>query len=398
MQKHLSTIFIASAIILTSCGGKNENSNAALTEKKAKLTELKKQQETVITQITALEKEIAKLDPASAKEEKTKLVSTASIQPENFSHFIDLQGKVESENISYISPRGMAGQVKAIYVKRGDNISKGQLLLKLDDAIAKQSVVAGEQGIETLKVQLAFAKNIYQKQKNLWDQSIGTEVQLITAKNNVDNLENQLKSSQEQLKITKEQLQFSSVYSDVSGVAEEVNVKVGEIFAGANQIKIVNTSNLKVTTQIPENYISKVKVGSKVKISLPDINKTIDATVSVSGKLIDANSRSFYVESKIPSDKDFHPNQVALVRILDYSANNAITVPINTLQTDDKGKYIMVAVTENGKTYARKKNITVGQFYGDRLEVKSGLQAGDLVITEGYQSLYEGQLITTEVK
>ena len=398
MQKYLPIIFMATAIAFASCGNKQENPNAAITEKKAKLAELKKQQDKVAADITNLEKELAKLDPASAKEDKAKLVSTEAITPANFSHFIDLQGKVESENISYITPRGMGGQVKALLVKRGDVVSKGQLLLKLDDAIAKQSVVAAEQGIETIKVQLAFAKNIYQKQKNLWDQNIGTEVQLITAKNNVENLESQLKSAQEQLKITKEQLQFSSVYSDVSGVAEEVNVKVGEVFVGATQIKIVNTTNLKVTAQVPENYIDRVKVGNKIKISLPDINKSIDANINVSGKLIDANSRSFYVESKIPTDKDFHPNQVALVRILDYSTANAITVPVNTLQTDDKGKYIMVAVKENGKTIARKKMITVGQFYGDRLEVKAGLQSGDLVITEGFQSLYEGQLITTDVK
>ena len=398
MQKIIQTVFIASAVTLASCGAKTENGNATITEKKAKLEQLKKQQTTVTAEITKLENEIGALDPASAKEEKSKLVSVTPIAAETFTHYIDLQGKIESDNISYITPRGAGGQVKVLLVKRGDNVSKGQLLLQLDDAIAKQSVVAAEQGIETLKVQLAFAKNLYRKQKNLWDQNIGTEVQLITAKNNVENLENQLKSSQEQLKITKEQLQFTSVYSDVNGVAEEVNVKVGEIFSGLGQIRIVNTSNLKVTTQIPENYIGRVNVGSHVKITLPDINKTIDAAVSVSGKLIDANSRSFYVEAKIASDKDFHPNQVALVRIQDYTVTNAITVPVNTLQTDEKGKYVMVAAKENGKLLARKRMIVTGQFYADKLEVKSGLQIGDLVITDGYQSLYDGQLITTEVK
>ncbi len=398
MQKIIQIVFIASAVTLASCGAKTESGSASLTEKKAKLEQLKKQQTTVTAEITKLESEIAVLDPSSAKEEKSKLVIITPIAPETFTHYIDLQGKIESDNISYITPRGAGGQVKVLLVKRGDNVSKGQLLLQLDDAIAKQSVVAAEQGIETLKVQLAFAKNLYQKQKNLWDQNIGTEVQLITAKNNVENLENQLKSSQEQLKITKEQLQFTSVYSDVTGVAEEVNVKVGEIFSGIGQIRIVNTSNLKVTTQIPENYIGRVNVGSRVKISLPDINKTIDAAVTVSGKLIDANSRSFYVEAKIPSDKDFHPNQVALVRIQDYTVTNAITVPVNTLQTDEKGKYVMVAAKENGKLLARKRMIVTGQFYADKLEVKSGLQTGDLVITDGYQSLYDGQFITTDVK
>jgi len=399
MQKIIQIIFIASVLTLSSCGNKTENAGGgALAEKKAKLEELKKQQASVTTDISKLEAEIVKIDPSALKEEKAKLVSLAAIAPENFIHYIDLQGKIESENISFISPRGMGGQVKAIYVKRGDMVSKGQLLLKLDDAIAKQSVVAGQQGIETIKTQLAFAKNLYQKQKNVWDQGIGTEVQVITAKNNVDQLDNQLKSAQEQLKITSEQLVFTSVYSDVSGVAEDVNIKTGEIFAGVGQIKIVSTSDLKVTTQIPENYINKVKVGSKMKITLPDINKSIDANISVSGKLIDPNSRSFFVEAKIPSDKDFHPNQVALVSIQDYSISNAITIPVNTLQTDEKGKYVMVAVKEKGKTFARKKPIIAGEFYGDKLEVKSGLQAGDMVITDGYQGLYDGQLITTDAK
>lgn len=398
MQKIIHILFISSVVTLASCGGSSEKNASTLPEKKAKLEELKKQQSTLATEISTLEQDIAKLDPAAARDEKTKLVSIAAITPENFTHYIDLQGKVESENISYISPRGQGGQVKALYVKRGDNVAKGQLLLQLDDAIAKQSLVAAQQGIETIKTQLAFARNLYQKQKNLWDQNIGTEVQLITAKNSVESLENQLKSAEAQVKITKDQLAFTSVYSDVSGVAEEVNVKVGELFMGVGQIKIVNTSHLKVTTQIPENYINKVKVGSPLKISLPDINKTIDARITVTGKLIDPNSRSFYVEARIQPDKDFHPNQVAMVRIQDYTVNNAITVPVNTLQSDEKGKYVMVAVKENGKLVARKKAVSIGEFYGDQLEIKTGLQAGDQIITDGYQSLYDGQLLTTETK
>ncbi|SKA15307.1 efflux RND transporter periplasmic adaptor subunit [Sediminibacterium ginsengisoli] len=397
MQKIIQVIVVATAAItLAACGGKKEAGE--LGEKKAKLEQLRKQQTALSTDIEKLEKEIAAIDPALAKEEKPKLVTLATVAPETFSHFIDLQGKIESENISYVTPRGGGGQVKAIYVKRGDMVSKGQLLVKLDDAIAKQSVATAEQGLETLKTQLAFAKNLYQKQKNLWDQNIGTEVQLITAKNNVDNIENQLKSAQEQLKITKEQLQFSNVYAEQSGVAEDVNVRVGELFTGMNQIKIVNTGTLKVTTQIPENYLDKVKVGSRVKVTLPDINKTIDATVSVSGRLIDPNSRSFFVEAKIPADKDFRPNQVALVKIQDYTAPNAITVPVNTLQSDEKGKYVLVASKENGKLVARKKTVIPGELYGDRLEIRSGLQAGDVVITDGFQSLYEGQMITTDTK
>lgn len=395
MQKILSTVMIAATVTLAACGGGSaENKNSAAAEQKAKLAELKKQKDGINAEIAKLEAEILKLDPSS-KPDNAKLVTTSVIQPENFAHYIDLQGKVESENISYVTPRGGGGQVKALHIKRGDVVRKGQLLLQLDDALQKQSLLASEKGLETLKTQLSFAKTLYQKQKNLWDQNIGTEVQLITAKNNVETLEAQLKSAEEQVKLSREQLLFTSVYSDVDGVAEDVNIRVGELFVGSGQIKIVNTSNLKVTTEVPENYINRVGKGTKVKVTLPDINKTIDASVNVSGKIINPISRSFFIEARIPNDKDFRPNQIALVKILDYTANDAITVPVNTLQNDEKGKYVMVAVTENGKLVARKRIVAVGEFYADRLEIKSGLQAGEVVIVEGYQSLYDGQIITT---
>lgn len=399
MQKIFTILVLAASVTLVSCGaGSTEANSGAAVEQKAKLAELKKQKDGIDAEIAKLEAEIAKLDPASAKPDNAKLVVLSAVAPETFTHYIDLQGKIESENISFVTPRGGGGQVKAVYIKRGDVVKKGQLILKLDDALQRQSVIAAEQGLETLKTQLSFAKTLYQKQKNLWEQNIGTEVQLITAKNNVETLENQLKSAEEQVKLSREQLAFTSVYSDVSGVAEDVNIRVGEIFAGPGQIKIVNTSNLKVTTEVPENYIDRVNNGTRLKITLPDINKTVEAKVSVSGKIINPISRSFFIEARMPNDKDFRPNQIAMVQIQDYTINNAITVPVNTLQNDEKGKYVMVAVKENGKMIAKKKIVVVGEFYGDKLEVKSGLQAGDMVITEGYQSLYDGQVITTSVK
>ena len=399
MKKLASISLLCILLFSASCGKNKSNDSEAVAKKKTELADLKKEQDNLTIQIAKLEKEITKLDPAFAKAENAKLVSVdAPISYQPFNHYIDLQGKVESENISFVTPRGTPGQVKQIFVKRGDFVNKGQLLLKLDDAIARQSLVSAEQGLETMKGQLSFARNIYQKQKNLWEQNIGTEVQLITAKNNVETLENQLKGMQEQIKITKEQLQMTNVYSDVSGVAEEVNIRVGETFMGGMQIKIVNTSQLKVSTQIPENYIDRVTTGKAINITLPDINKTVTSNISLTGKIIDPNSRSFHVEAKIPSDKDFHPNQIALVKIMDYSNPKAISVPVNTLQSDEKGKYVMVLSKEGDKSYARKKIVIIGQFYADKLEIKSGLVLGEQVIKEGFQGLYDGQLITTAVK
>jgi multidrug efflux pump subunit AcrA (membrane-fusion protein) len=115
----------------------------------------------------------------------------------------------------------------------------------------------------------------------------------------------------------------------------------------------------------------------------------------VAGRLIDPNSRSFYIEGKIPADKDLRPNQLALVGIKDYAADSTITIPVNTLQNDEKGKYVLVAAKENGKLVAKKRPVVVGELSGDKLEVKSGLQAGDQLITDGFQGLYDGQAITT---
>jgi len=387
MQKSAQILWIAIFVSLASCGVKNEN--VALKEKKDKLEELKKQQTKLNDDIVKLEAEILIADPSSKKEEKAKLVMLSEVTQQAFTHYIDLQGKIDAVNIAYVAPRnGTGGLVKQLFVKKGDYVKKDQVLLKLDDAVIKRQ-------LDQLQTQLNFAKDIYQRQQNLWKESIGTEVQLITAKNNVDNLERQIS-------IVKEQQSYSNVTADIEGVLDDVNIRVGEFFTGMTaagpQIKIVNTHDLKVTAQIPENYLEKVRVGSHILITLPDVNKTVDAVVSVSGKLIDANSRSFYVEAKVPADKDLRPNQIALVKIQDYSSPNAIAIPVNTLQTDDKGKFVMVASMEKGRTIAHKKIVTIGELYGEQIEIKSGLLKGDQLIVDGFQGLYEGQVITTDVK
>ncbi len=390
----LSTIS-AIALFIASCGGTNNNND--LSERKAQLEKLKKEQAQTTAEIKKLELELSKLDTAAAKIEKAKLVVLDTVQNENFTHYIDLQGRVDAENISYVSPRGAGGQVKAIYVKEGQFVKKGQLLLKLDDVIIRQNVAAARQGLAATRNQLELAKSLYDRTKNLWDQRIGTEVQLLQAKTNVEVLENQLKTQEENVKAAQEQLNTTSVVSNVSGVADEVTIHAGEMFTGAPNagIKIVNTSNLKVVTDVPENYLARVSKGTRVIISVPDINKTYNSAISLISQSISSTSRGFTAEAKIPNDKNLKPNLTAMVRIQDYSAPNAVTVPVNVLQTDEQGKFVLVAVKEGTTMVARKRPIQVGELYGERLEVKSGLKTGDMIITDGFQSVYDGQTITT---
>ena len=398
-MKQYPVIYFAAILTLASCGGSKKEGDATLNDKKVKLEKLKKEKESTDEQIKALQADINKTD-TSAPTQKPKLVALQTIQPAEFAHYIDLQGRIDAENISYITPRGGPGQIKAIYVKQGDHVTKGKLLLKMDDAILQQNFTAAKQGLETIKTQLAYAKNIYQRQKNLWDQGIGTEVQLITVKNNVATLENQLQANTENVKVIQEQLNTANVYSDVNGIADVVTVKQGEIFGsiGSGVIKIVNNSMLKVVSNIPENYLGSVTVGTQVKVQVPDAGKSFDTKVSFTGASIDVINRGFVVEARLPADPALKPNQIALLKIKDYVSANSISIPLNTIQNDEKGKFVLVASAEKGKLYARKRAVLIGQLSDNLLEIKSGLKAGDSLITEGFGSLYEGQLISTTVQ
>ncbi|MFI5124439.1 MAG: efflux RND transporter periplasmic adaptor subunit [Chitinophagales bacterium] len=380
MNKIFLSALITISLLVVSCSQTGD----PVAQKKAALQKLKDNQSDLTKKIQQAEDELSKLDTSFAKKEKTKLVAVQAATPGNFTHFIDLQGKIDALNIAYVTPRnGVGGQVKAIYVKTGDQVKKGQLLLKLDDALLLQQLAQAKQ-------QLSYAQNLYERRKNLWADKIGTEVELITAKNQVD-------MAQRQVDLVNQQIDQTKVFADISGVADQVNIRLGEFFNGNNQIRIVNTNNLKAVAQVPENYLSRVTVGSTVKVVIPELNnKTILTKVSVTGKLIDPNNRGFYIEAKVPYEKDFYPNQIALVRIQDYSAQHAITIPINTLQNDEKGKYVMTAEKDGDRLIARKKPIVIGQTYGDKVEVMSGIQAGDSIVTDGFQGLYDGQPLTTQ--
>lgn len=393
-------ILFLNIVTVTSCSNSKKDGAATINDLKAKIEKEKKEKATNDAALKKLEADLLKMDSNTAMAAKVKLVSTMSVTVQPFEHFIDLLGRVDADNVSYISPRGMGGQVKEIYIKEGQFVKRGQLVLKLDDAIVRQQILAARKAMDGIKTQLNFAKNIYQRQKNLWEQGIGTEVQLITAKTNVESLENQLVAANEQVNVAIEQLNTANVYSDVSGIADRVNIRIGETFVGATQmggqIVIINKNTLKVKVNVPENYLTRLRTGTPVLINIPDAQKVnIPSSISLIGQSVDANLRGFMAEAKIPSDGSLKPNQTAIMRIKDYSATNAIVIPINMVQTDENGKYVFTMLkSSNGKTTAHKVPVIIGEVYGDNVEIKGGLSAGEQLITEGYQSLYEGQSVS----
>ena len=227
--KTILIIFLISGFL--SCGDTSKHNSGDLDKMKARLESLKKQKTDLDLQIDSLEKSIAAID-TSFSNQKPKLVSVDTVILTDFKHYINFQGIVDAKNVSYVTPAGQPGQIKAIYVKEGDFVKKGQLVLKLDNSVALENVNAIRQQLSTVQTQLDLAKSVYQRQKNLWDNNIGTELQLLQAKTNMESLEGQMKTIEANVKAAALQASQGNVYSDISGTIDEVTARVGETFTG----------------------------------------------------------------------------------------------------------------------------------------------------------------------
>ncbi len=376
MKRHI-LIIAALATILASCGGEKNNDLAG---KKEELAKLKTEQAEKEKQIKALESEIAKLDPKKAAEAKVKPVSVDTLNPETFRHYIELQGTVDAKNNVMVTPKS-GGAVTAMYVKEGDFVKAGTVIGKIDNNLLLESV-------EELKTQMSLANTLYEKQKNLWDQRIGTELQYLQAKNNKEALERRMSTLNAQLSQT-------NIVSPMAGVVDMVNVKVGEMASpGMGVVRIVNLSNLKVTAKVSDTYAASVKKGDEVIVKFPDLNKEYKAKVSFVSTAVDPLSRTFTIEANLPSDKDIKPNMMANIQINDASSKNALIVDQNYVQSTEKGNVVYVAVTEGNKKIAKAREVKTGLSYNGKIEILSGLSAGDQLITLGYQEVSDGQPIS----
>ncbi|MBC7948826.1 MAG: efflux RND transporter periplasmic adaptor subunit [Chitinophagaceae bacterium] len=398
MKKILNgTLAISFLLLLAACGGTAaKDQKGELGDLKVKLEKKKKEKNTLDAEVRELEEKIAKADPSSAQAQK--LVAVDTLRTSDFVHFIELQGKVDADNVAYVAPSGAPGIVRAIYVKEGSRVGKGQTILKLDDALQRQGVIAAQQNAGVLKARLAQAQTIYERYQNLWKQNIGTEMNVINAKAEVDALQSQLRAAQSQVSAAQEQLNYTTVRAQISGIVDQLNVKVGEIFSGAGgngmpQILIVNNNSLKVVSDVPENYISRVKKGDSVEVVISETGRPYRSVINLVGASIDPTKRSFIAEAKLASDPLLKPNQLAKMKILDYKARGVVTVPVNVIQTDEKGKYVFVIEKAGEKVVVRKKIVNVGETYNGVSEIKGGLNGGDVIVSEGYQTVYDGQSV-----
>ena len=346
-------------------------------DKKARLEQLRAQQAEIAKQVQQLEKEIAAENPEEANI-KTKDVAVTEVTPKKFDHYVQTQGRVEAEDNISVSAKS-PGVVTAVYANEGQQVTKGQVLAQVDNAVVLRN-------IESVRTQLELAQTVYERQKNLWDQKIGTEVQFLQAKNAKESLERQIASLQEQNEMMR-------IKSPINGTVDEVIVKIGEaVQPGQPAVRVVNTSDLKITASVSEAYVTDIKKGDKVLVHIPELKKDLESKVTFVGRTIDRLSRTFIVEVDLQSEPNLRPNMTGVIKVVFHTEPAAIVVPINVVQDINEEKIVFVAESSGKNTIARRKVIKVDGVYNGMAQV-SGLEPGAKVITFGYQGLNDGEFV-----
>jgi len=270
------------------------------------------------------------------------------------------------------------GTVTKIFVKEGSYVKVGQTLAQLDDEVMIKSMAQARQAV-------SFTTDLYNKQKALWDQKIGSEVQFLNSKNNMESAQNQLNTLLQQ----KELMKIKAIYP---GVVDQVAIKLGQLVSpGMPAFRIVGTKGLKLNASIPESYIGKVQKGNSVNIYFPDLNKEISGKVNYLSNIIDPLSRTVTAEISLPDNhKELKTNMVGILRINDYSRKDAIVIPVKNLLKSADGYYVFIAEKSDSGLLAKTKVIKTGVVSGDKIEVLDGLKKGDQLITVGFQSIHDG--------
>ena len=362
-MKHLILLLIP-AMIFVSCGPGNQ--------KTGDIEKLKKERSELDQKIKALE------GPGNDSTKKKTPVSVMDVEPSDFVSTINVQSQITGDQNTYASPQA-PGIVNNVLVHAGEHVNKGQVLATLD-------VAAMEQQIEGQQAQLTLAKTVYEKQKALWAQNIGTEVQLLQAKANYE-------SAQSQQAALVAQKNMYRVTSPIAGVVDQMNLKVGDATApGAQSIRVVNTDKLKAEASLGENYLGKVKMGNPVTLIFPDLNDSLKTSLSYVAEAVDPVSRAFLVQVKLSNQHKLHPNMSCIMEIGNYESKNTLTVPISVIQKTSKGEMLYVADGDKAKAVY----IKTGANSNGIVEVLSGLSAGDKVITAGFEDLDNGDPITLE--
>jgi membrane fusion protein (multidrug efflux system) len=356
-------IYIPILVLLAACSSKPK-------DKAAELAELKKQQADINAKITELQAQVGTQDSVKSAE-----VAQLEVKAEVFTNYVQIQGKIDAQDNVMAYPQS-PGVITAINARPGQHVSRGQVLVQLDNSVLKQNILQAES-------QATLAKTLFQRQKNLWDQKIGTEVQYLQA-------QTQMQTAQKQVDALRQQAALYRITSPISGTIDQMDLKLGQVAQpGVTGIRIVDADVLKVKADVPESYAGVVKQGNKVNVIIPDANDSLTTNLTFAARVIDPTSRSFAIEVKLPQRNSLRPNMTAILKIASYVNNSAIVVPVKAVQKSENGDFVFI----NNNGVAKKVIVKAGATYSGKTEILSGLTSGDKLITEGATDIEDGDKV-----
>ncbi|MDO6820612.1 efflux RND transporter periplasmic adaptor subunit [Zobellia sp. 1_MG-2023] len=374
------------ALLFSACGEKEASvsdiiSQGNLESIRAKKSELSEKQK-------SLESELKKLDSVIAtmsNDEKLPLVTTVTAKAEKFDHFLELQGNVKTKQNVLVYPE-MSGTLQRVYVKEGQRVAAGQILATIDDGGMSSQ-------LSQLKTQAELAKTTFERRKRLWEQKIGSELEYLSAKTNYE-------AAEDAVKQTQSQLGKSSIRAPFSGIIDNVIKDQGTVVSpgpGSEVFRIVNLSDMYIEVDVPETYLSGIKVGKQAQVYFPVLGDTVTTKVRQTGNFINPSNRAFTVEISVPNKKgNIKPNLTAKVNINDYTNEEAIVIPQSIISENAEGdQYVYIAEPTDGENEAilKKSIIKTGKTQGSHIEVLSGINDGDHIIEEGARSVKDGQKV-----
>ncbi len=319
------------------------------------------------------------------KDRNTPLITTITTSEQKFNHFIELQGNVKTKQNVLVYPE-MPGILNKVYVKEGQKVKKDQILATIDDGGLSQQLLL-------LKSNEQLAKTTFERQKRLWDQQIGSEIQYLQAKTSYDSQKNATRQ-------LKKQLGKFTIRAPFSGIIDDVFKEKGTVVApgpGAEIFRIINLSNMYIETDVPESYISSIKKNKMVEVNFPILGRSYDSSIRQVGNFINPSNRTFRIEVGIPNlDGEIKPNLTAKLRLNDYSNSNAILIPQSIISENAKGQQFIYVVKDNkekNQVYAERLVIETGKTNGDFIEVTKNLDANVEIILEGARSVNNGQVV-----
>lgn len=384
-MKHI-LIILTLSILITSCGDGQKNSVENALESnnletiRKKRSELVDEQQVLHDKIMVLDEKISVLDTTK----NVPLITTFKATPEEFNHVLELQGNVTTKNLMVITPE-YNGILTNVYVKEGQRVSKGQTLGKIDDGGLSQQLAQQQ-------IQADLAQTTFERQKRLWDQKIGSEIQFLQAKSTYE-------GQSEAVNQIKQQIAKTVVKAPFSGTIDAVITEQGSVVAaGQTQlIRIVNLDDMYIETEVPERYVNTITKGKNVEVNFPVLGKTILAKVRQTSNVINPSNRTFKAEVAIPNkDKAIKPNLTARLKINDYTSENALLIPQSIISENAEGEQYVYVVKDKddlNQGTATRVVIKTGRTQGDQIEVLEGIEDNAELIQEGARSVKDGQIV-----